>query len=119
MPAYAMAKYASNKLIKQHPGGVFTFGATQPVLTVLDVRGFELTDLFLIGLNDDSGTLVLPTESRAQNAAAALEPAYATTVAVFGRRGEDWAVEYSRRDPDGSNPPRLLTDITLTDGTTT
>lgn len=117
MPDYAMAKYASNKLIKQHPGGVFTFGATQPILTVLDVRGFKLTDLFLIGLDADGGSIILPTESRAENAAAALEPAYATKVVPFGRRGEDWAVEYSRRDLDGSAPSRVLTDVTLTDGT--
>ncbi|MGW3321112.1 hypothetical protein [Streptomyces virginiae] len=113
MPDYVMAKYATNKLIKRHLDGVFTFGATQPVLTVLDVNGFQLADLFLIGLNDDCGTLVLPTESRAGNAAAALEPAYATKVVPFGRRGEDWAVEYSRRNLDGSEPDRVLTNIVL------
>lgn len=110
MPSYAMAKYAS-KWVRQHPNGVFVHGAAQPILTVLDVRGFELADLFLIGLTDDAGTLVLPTEARAAAAAAALEPAYATTVLPFGRRGEDWAVEYTRRDPDGSTPARVLTNI--------
>ncbi|WP_412079013.1 hypothetical protein ACLF6K_37350 [Streptomyces xanthophaeus] len=108
---YAMAKYATNKMVKECAGGVFTFGATQPVLTVLDIAGFALTDLFLIGLSDDSGSIILPTESRAEVAAAALEPAYATTVTPFGRRGEDWAVEYSRRDLDGSAPARVLTNI--------
>lgn len=103
--------------MRQHPNGVFTHGATQPVLSVLDVQGFELCDLFLIGLNDGCGSIILPTESRAENAAAALEPAYATKVVRFGRTGDDWAVEYSLRDLDGSEPSRLITDITLTDGT--
>lgn len=116
MPEYAMAKYAS-RWVRQHPNGVFTHGATQPVLTVLDVQGFEVRDLFLIGLNDDSGSIILPTESRAQNAATALEPAYATKVAPFGPQGQDWAVEYTRRDLNGSAPSRVLTDLTLTDGT--
>lgn len=113
---YVMAKYAS-RWMRQHPGGVFTHGATQPVLTVLDVSGFQLIDLVLIGLTEDCGSIILPTESRAQNAAAALEPAYATKVLSRGRTGEDWAVEYSRRDLDGSEPLRVLTDVTLTDGT--
>lgn len=116
MPSYAMAKYAS-KWVRQYPNGVFTHGASQPILSILDVRGFDLRDLFLIGLSDDAGSIILSTESRAENAAAALEPAYATNVAPFGRRGEDWAVEYSRRDLDGSEPSRVLTDVTLTDGT--
>lgn len=112
MPSYAMAKYAS-KWVRQHPNGVFVHGASQPVLTVLDVQGFKVRDLFLIGLNDDSGSIILPSESRAENAAAALEPAYAANVTPFGRSGEDWAVEYSRRDLDGSAPARVLTTIVL------
>lgn len=113
---YVMAKYAG-KWVRQHLNGVFTHGATQPVLTVLDVQGFEVRDLFLIGLSDDAGSIILPTESRAENAAAALEPAYATKIATFGRTGKDWAVEYTRRDLEGSEPSRVLTDVTLTDGT--
>lgn len=109
---HVMAKYAS-RWMRQHPKGVFTHGATQPILTVLDVRGFELYDLVLIGLNADAGTIILPTESRAENAAVALEPAYAAKVVPFGRTGEDWAVEYSRRDLDGSEPDRVVVNVVL------
>ncbi|MFD5065638.1 hypothetical protein [Streptomyces sp. NPDC058394] len=112
-----MQKYADHKLVKSHPGNVATFGATEPVLTVLDVRGFEIRDLFLIGFNDSCGTLIVPTESRAQAAQAALEPAFNTTVKPFGPQNGDWAVEYTRRDIDGSEPNRFLTNVTLKDGT--
>lgn len=108
-----MRKYAS-KYTKLHANDVLTFGATEPVLTVLEVRGYELRDVFLIGLNDDCGTIVVATESRAENAAAALEPAYKATVKPFR---DDWAVDYARRDLDGSEPSRFITDIVLKNGT--
>ncbi|WP_158711256.1 hypothetical protein [Streptomyces sp. NRRL S-1824] len=114
-----MSRFATGRLIKTHPNHVFTHGATEPVLTVLDVRGFELHDLFLIGFNDSCGTLVLPTESRAENAAAALEPAFATRVYLFGSRdGDDvWATDYTRRALDGTTLSAFITGLTLKDGT--
>jgi hypothetical protein len=83
---YDMSNFGDSKWVRTHPNHVYTHGSMEPVLSVLDVRGFELRDLFLIGFNDSCGTLVLPTESRAENAAAALEPAFATKVQP-GRRG--------------------------------
>lgn len=82
------------------------------------MRGFELRDLFLIGLNDNCGTLVLPSESRAENAAAALEPAFETRVHLMGRRdGEEvWATDYTRRALDGTTLSAFITDLTLKDG---
>jgi hypothetical protein len=116
--AYDMSRFATNRWIKTHPDRVYTHGATEPVLSVLDVRGFDLHDLFLIGLNDSCGTLVLPTESRAENAAAALEPAFATRVYLFGNRdGEEvWATDYTRRALDGTTLSAFITDLTLKDG---
>ncbi|MEU2789042.1 hypothetical protein [Streptomyces sp. NPDC007100] len=111
-----MKRYES-KWTKTHPGGLVTFGATEPVLTVLDVAGFELRDLFLIGISDDCGTIIVADESRARAAAAALEPAFKSIVGPFPRSGGDWSVEYTLRDRDGTAPSRFVTDITLTDGT--
>ncbi|MYZ39781.1 MULTISPECIES: hypothetical protein [unclassified Streptomyces] len=114
-----MSRFATNRWIKTHPNGVYTHGSTEPILSVLDVRGFEVRDLFLIGFNDSCGTLVLPTERRAQNAAAVLEPAFATRVYLFGSRdGEDvWATDYTRRALDGTTLSAFITNLTLTDGT--
>lgn len=109
-----MRKY-ENKYTRTHANDVVTFGASEPVLTVLEVRGYELRDLFLIGVNEDCGAVVVATESLAENAATALEPAYRTTVVPFR---DDWKVDYSRRDLDGSEPNRFITDIVLKDGTT-
>ncbi|WP_086706892.1 hypothetical protein [Streptomyces antimycoticus] len=99
-----MSKFGKSRWVKSHPNNVYTHGSTEPVLSVLDVRGFELRDLFLIGLNDSCGTIILPTESRAENAAAALEPAYATRAYLFGNRGDEdvWATDYTRRALDGT-----------------
>ncbi|MBB1260393.1 hypothetical protein [Streptomyces alkaliterrae] len=114
-----MSKFGNSQWVTAHPNGVYTHGFLEPIMTVLDMRGFELHDLFLIGLNDSCGTLVLPTESRAENAAVALEPAYATRVYHFGSRdGEDlWATDYQRRALDGTTLSSVLTDLTLKDGT--
>ncbi|OIJ95403.1 hypothetical protein BIV24_08970 [Streptomyces colonosanans] len=115
---YDMSQFGKSRWVKTHPNGVYTHGSTEPVLSVLDVRGFELRDLFLIGLNDSCGTIVLPTESRAENAAAALEPAFATRVYLFGSRdGQDvWATDYTRRALDGTTLSAFITDLTLKDG---
>lgn len=113
-----MQRYQS-KWTKTHAAGVVTFGATEPVLTALDLAGFELRDMFLIGINDDCGTLVLPAEERAHAAAAALEPAFAAVVKPFAGSGGDWSVQYTRRDRSGSTPDRFVTDITRKDGTAT
>ncbi|WP_411119926.1 hypothetical protein [Streptomyces sp. 058-1L] len=116
--AYGMSQFATNRFIKMHPNTVLTHGSTEPVLSILDVRGFALHDLFLIGFNDNCGTLVLPTESRAENAATALEPAYETRVYLFGSRdGEDvWATDYTRRALDGTTLSAFITNLTLKDG---
>ncbi|MEV6123050.1 hypothetical protein AB0M23_21455 [Streptomyces sp. NPDC052077] len=115
---FDMNQFATSRFIKTHPGTVLTHGSTEPVLSILDVRGFALHDLFLIGFNDNCGTLVLPTRSRAENAAAALEPAYETRVYLFGHRdGEDvWATDYTRRAPDGTTLSAFITHLTLKDG---
>ncbi|GAA2264605.1 hypothetical protein GCM10010232_65920 [Streptomyces amakusaensis] len=114
--AFDMSVFGRSRWVQTHPNGVYTHGSLQPVLSILDVRGFELRDLFLIGINDDCGTIVLPTESRAENAAAALEPAYATTVKPFGPSGETWGVDYTRRASDGTVLSAFITDLTLKDG---
>ncbi|WEH43979.1 hypothetical protein [Streptomyces sp. AM 2-1-1] len=115
---YDMSKFADSRWVKSQPNRVYVHGAAEPVLTILDVRGFELHDLFLIGFNDSCGTVVLPTESRAENAAAALEPAYETKVYILGSRdGEDvWATDYTRRALDGTTLSPFLTGLTLKDG---
>ncbi|MGW7671937.1 hypothetical protein ACWGJX_33280 [Streptomyces sp. NPDC054775] len=116
--AFDMSNFATNRWVKSHPNNVYTHGSLEPVLSILDVRGFPLHDLFLIGFNDSCGTLVLPSESRAENAAAALEPAFETRVYLFGSRdGEDvWATDYTRRALDGTTLSAFITDLTLKDG---
>ena len=109
-----MNRYGEHPLTKSHPNGLVTFGATEPILTVLDVCGFELRDMFLIGFNDNCGSIVFPTEERANEAKAVLEPAY--RVKVWAERGQ-WFAEYDRRELDGSVPSWLVRDITLKDGT--
>jgi len=108
-----------SKWTRSHANGVVTHGSTQPILTVLDVRGFELRDLFLIGFNDNCGSIIVPTESRAREVEAALEPAYAVTVSFMGRDGdvEAWEAKFDRREMDGSVPSWLVRDIELKDGT--
>ncbi|MBT2406250.1 MULTISPECIES: hypothetical protein [unclassified Streptomyces] len=117
--AYDMSQFGESRWVKTHPDGVYTHGSMEPVLSVLDVRGFEVRDLFLIGFNDSCGTIVLPDQSRAENAAAALEPAFTTRVYLFGNRdGEDvWATDYTRRALDGTTLLCFITDLTLKDGT--
>lgn len=97
-----------------HPNGLVTHGATEPILTVLDVRGFELRDMLLIGINDNCGSLILPTEERACAAKVALEPAYRVT--VRSERGR-WIAEYDRRQLDGTVPSWMVRTITMRDGT--
>lgn len=117
--SFDMSRFGDSRWVTTHPNNVCTHGSTEPILTVLDVRGFPLRDMFLIGTNDSCGTLVVPNEARAQAASAALEPAYATRVYHFGRRGgEDlWATGYQRRALDGRTLSSFLTDLTLKDGT--
>ncbi|GAA2330239.1 hypothetical protein Scani_34200 [Streptomyces caniferus] len=117
--AFDMSRFGTSRWVKTHPNGVYTHGSTEPVLSVLDVRGFELRELFLIGINDSCGTLIFPHESRAENAAAALEPAFDTRVSLFGNRdGHDlWAATYTRRALDGTTLSPFVTDLTLKDGT--
>jgi hypothetical protein len=116
MTMYWSERYAGGKWVKVHANGVVTCGAAEPVLSVLDVQGFAVEDLFLIGTNESCGAIVLPTESRAGNAAAALEPAYRTKVSRTA--SGDWEVKYDRRELDGSVGSHLITDLVLKDGRT-
>jgi hypothetical protein len=117
--ALDMSRFGTSRFVKTHPNNVYTHGSLEPVMSVLDVRGFALHDLFLIGFNDSCGTLVLPTESRAHNAAAALEPGFATRVYLMGSKdGEEaWATDYTRRALDGTTLSAFITNLTLKDGT--
>lgn len=110
-----MNKYVTNRWIKAHPHNVATHGSTEPVLTILDVRGFEIRDLFLIGFNDSCGSIIVETEGRANDVWAALEPAYKVTVKRL--ENGDWSADFDRRALDGSVPNRFITDLTLKDGT--
>jgi hypothetical protein len=109
-------RFANSRWTKAHPNGVVTHGSTEPIMTVLELRGFELRDMFLIGFNDNCGSIVLPTEQRAEEAKAALEPAYQVEVGYMGREG-CWEARYDRRHMDGTVPSWFITDITLKDGT--
>ncbi|WP_254745522.1 hypothetical protein [Streptomyces cucumeris] len=108
--------YASSRWTHRHPDNVITHGSTEPILSVLDFRGFELRDLFLIGMNDNCGTLILPTEERAQEAARALRPGYTVNVEK-ARRGDDWWATYDRAEIDGAVGSHFITDLELKDGT--
>jgi hypothetical protein len=99
--------------VKGHANGVVTHGSTEPVLTVLELRGFEVRDLFLIGFNDNCGSIVVETEERAEQIATALEPAY--RVKIKAER-DCWFAQFDRREMDGTVPSWLITDITLKDG---
>ncbi|MFE0779159.1 hypothetical protein [Streptomyces sp. NPDC058861] len=116
--AIDMSTFGGSRWVTTHPNNLHTHGSLEPVMSILDVRGFPLHDMFLIGINDSCGTIVLPSESRAENAAAALEPAYETRVYIMGRRqGEDvWATDYTRRASDGTTLSAFITDLTLEDG---
>ncbi|MEE6264911.1 hypothetical protein V2E29_04520 [Streptomyces diastatochromogenes] len=109
-----MSKW-SCRWAKTHANGLVTAGSTEPVLTVLEVRGFEIRDMFLIGINPDCGSIVVEEEARAWEIKAALEPAYRVTV----RQGfdGDWSVKFDRRELDGSVPDWFVREITLRDGT--
>jgi hypothetical protein len=113
-----MSSYGKSRWVKTHPNHVYTFGALEPVLSILDVRGFSLHNLFLMGMDIDWGTILFPTESRAENAAAALEPAYETRAYLFvTHEGESvWATDYTRRALDGTTLSAFITNLTLKDG---
>lgn len=106
--------FLTNKFVKGHANGVVTHGSTEPILTVLDVRGFDVRDLFLIGTNDNCGSILVETESRAENIKAALEPAYAVEVEDLGHGC--WSANFQRRRTDGVVPNWFMTNIILSDG---
>lgn len=105
-----------SKYTTVHANGLVTHGATEPIMTVLDVRGFEIRDMFLIGMNRQCGSIIFPTQGRALEAKAALEPAYAVRVEPFEHTG-DWAAIYDQREMDGTVPSWFIRDIALKDGT--
>jgi hypothetical protein len=111
--------FAASPHTKAHPNGVVTHGALEPVLTVLEFGGFPLRDLFLIGFNDSCGSIWVETESRAENVAAALEPAYACRAKPHSHGGVTvaWEVTFDRRELDGTVPSHFVTDVTMEDGT--
>lgn len=107
-------RFLGSKHVKGHADGVVTHGSLEPILTVLEVRGFEVRDLFLIGFNDNCGSIFVETESRAENIKAALEPAYAVEIENTGRGS--WSAKFDRREMDGTVPSWLVTDIIMKDG---
>lgn len=113
--AYWSDRFAQGEWVKEHPDGVVTHGVTEPVMTILELRGFDLRDMFLIGLNKNGGTILLPTQERALAAQAALEPAY--RVLVKQTREGHWEARYDRREMDGTVRNRFVTDVVLKDGT--
>ncbi|MEU5838611.1 hypothetical protein ABZ820_33765 [Streptomyces diacarni] len=110
-----MLKYAT-KYSQTHPNRVVTHGSTEPVVTALELGGFEIRDLFLCGFNPDCGSVIVDSQERARAAAAAREPGYATKITHTPEFG-DWCVDYNRREMDGSERSRFITDIVLNDGT--
>ncbi|MEW1699457.1 hypothetical protein [Streptomyces sp. NPDC091278] len=113
-----MSVFGGGRWVRTQPGNLHTHGSIEPVMSILDIRGFPMHDMFLIGHNDDCGTIVLPTESRAENAAAALGPAYETRVHLMRHHSgqEVWATDYTRRAPDGTTLSAFITNLTLQDG---
>lgn len=107
-------KYGGSKWVRVHDSGVVTHGSTEPVLTILELRNFELRDLFLIGINDSCGQIIVPTEQRVSEVRTALEPAY--QVRVERMENGDWSADFVRRTLDGTTPSWFITDITLKDG---
>ncbi|WP_309049078.1 hypothetical protein [Streptomyces sp.] len=87
------------------------------MLSVLDVRGVALRDLFLIGFNRNCGSIIVPSKERAGEIKAALEPAYKVTVSCM-HRDACWQAEFDRRELDGAVPSWLVRDVTLADGST-
>lgn len=110
----AKFEFSDSRRVRRNADGVITHGATEPVLSILDVRGFPVEDLFLIGFNDNCGSILVETESRAENVAAALEPAY--RVKIHQDERGNWNAVYDRRDMDGSVGSHFITDLVLEDG---
>lgn len=96
--------------------GVIVFGATEPVMTVLDVAGFELRDMFLMGLSDSFGSIIVEGEGRAGELAAKLEPSYRTDIHPARPGTGDWVVNYTQRNLDGSEGG-IFRKIVMKDGT--
>lgn len=99
-----------------HANGVVVHGVSEPVLSVLDVRGVVLRDLFVIGFNANCGSIIVPSRERADEIKAALEPAYSVAVAFMGRDA-CWEAKYDRRELDGLLPSWLVRDVVMADGT--
>ncbi|MFE0472397.1 hypothetical protein ACFW2V_12355 [Streptomyces sp. NPDC058947] len=110
------SRFASGAHVKVHDNGVVTHGALEPVMTVLEVRGFELRNMFLIGFNENCGSILVETQERANAIKNALEPAYQVNVSYVTRE-ECWEAKYNRRHINGAVSSWLVTDITLKDGT--
>lgn len=109
-------KWAGSRWTKVHPNNVVTHGSTEPLLSVLDVCGFEIRDLFLMGINDSCGAVIFPTRERAEEFQQALAFAYRVSIEPLNQG--DWKAKYDRREIDGSVPSHLVTDLTLKDGRT-
>ncbi|QBZ72089.1 hypothetical protein SEA_KRADAL_193 [Streptomyces phage Kradal] len=107
-------RFLGSRWVHGHANGVVTHGSTEPILTVLELRGFELRDFFLIGFNDNCGSILVETQERALAVKQALEPAYAVEIENPERRA--WSAKFDRRTMDGTVPSWLITDITLKDG---
>lgn len=113
-----MDRYAHSKWATAHDHGVFTFGATQPILSALELGGFEVRDLFLMGMDEDYGAIIVEDQQRAEEVAAALEPAYTVTISPEdpeGRTDGHWKATYTLV-PQGGEPARMLTNLKPVDG---
>lgn len=117
MAAGVMSHYATGFRVKSLASGVYVFGATEPILSVLDYEGFPIEDFFLIGINDKCGTIIFPSEERARRCAAALEPGHRAQVAWLDnpRHPNEWKVSYDLRETDGSVRSHFVTQIAVKD----
>lgn len=115
MTAFWSDRFLGSKFTKEHANGVVTHGATEPVLTVLDVRNFDVRDLFLIGFNDHCGSIMVETRERAESIKEALEPAYAVTIEQPEGRPY-WEAKFDRQMMDGTTPSWFVRNITMKDG---
>jgi hypothetical protein len=105
----------SRARIVDHGNGVVVHGSGEPVLSVLDVLGAELEDIFVIGINDRCGSLVVPTQEKAERLGVLMNPAYKVKIKA-PERGTNWKVDYDQRNLDGTVDSNFIINVTLKDG---
>jgi hypothetical protein len=107
-------KKTSSARIVDHGNGVIVHGSGEPLLSVLDVLGADLSDIFVIGFNDKCGSLVVPTREKAEALTELMRPAYGVESKPSG---PNWSVTYDQRNLDGSIDSHFVVNVTLKDGT--